>query len=37
LERHLKDQEDAVDVAVLEVEIEGEDDGNDSTFNFEEQ
>ncbi|KAF8233627.1 hypothetical protein L208DRAFT_1377204 [Tricholoma matsutake] len=33
---HMTDQEDAVDVAVIEVEIKGEDDGDDSMFNFEE-
>jgi len=33
LEMHLKDQEDMVDVAVLEVEIEGDDDDDKPLFN----
>jgi hypothetical protein len=40
LERHLKDKEDETDLAaqpVLEVEIEGEDDGDDLTFDFDEE
>lgn len=37
LERHLKDQEDTMDVAVLEVEIEGDDDDEESLFNLDEE
>ena len=37
LERHLKDQEDTMDVTVLEVEIEGDDDDEESLFNLDEE
>lgn len=40
LETHLKDKEDETDLAVqpvLEVEIEGEDDGEDLIFDFDEE
>ena len=36
LERYLKDQEDTMDVTVLEVEIEGDDDDEESLFNLDE-
>ena len=36
LEAYLKDQEDTVDVAVLEVEIEGDDDDDEYLFNLDE-
>jgi hypothetical protein len=36
LEAYLKDQEDTADVAVLEVEIEGDDDDDEYLFNLNE-
>lgn len=36
LETYLKDQEDTMDVAVLEVEIEGDDDDDETLFNLDE-
>jgi hypothetical protein len=36
LEAYLKDQEDTMDVAMLEVEIEGDDDDDEYLFNLDE-
>lgn len=37
LERYLKGQEDIIDVAVLEVEIEGDDDDDEYLFNVDDE